>query len=95
MQRRFTSADSVGDDYGLCRGFPMGSEALLRPCEELAEAVEEINQACTHCHVEAGPQRQETMSRETADQVLAFLSASDVRSLDLTGGAPEIERPAC
>ena len=40
MQRRFTSAESVGDDYGLCRGFPMGSEALLRPCEELAEAVE-------------------------------------------------------
>lgn len=48
------------------------------------------NQTCVHCHVEAGPHREETMSRETADQVLAFLRTSAVRSLDLTGGAPEI-----
>lgn len=49
------------------------------------------NQACVHCHVDAGPQRRETMSRETADQVLDFVRSSRVRTLDLTGGAPELQ----
>jgi radical SAM/Cys-rich protein len=47
--------------------------------------------ACHHCHVEAGPQRSETMDRRTADRVLALLDANpDVATLDLTGGAPEL-----
>ena len=49
------------------------------------------NQSCQHCHVNAGPNRTEEMSRETVDAVVAFLAASpDVRTLDLTGGAPEL-----
>jgi radical SAM/Cys-rich protein len=48
------------------------------------------NQTCVHCHVNAGPKRTETMSRETADQVLAYLAASGAATLDLTGGAPEL-----
>ncbi len=48
------------------------------------------NQSCLHCHVNAGPKRKETMSRETADIVLDFLSASGVGALDITGGAPEL-----
>jgi radical SAM/Cys-rich protein len=48
------------------------------------------NQTCLHCHVNAGPKRIESMSRETADQVLAFLAASGASTLDLTGGAPEL-----
>lgn len=48
------------------------------------------NQSCLHCHVNAGPSRQEQMSRATIDDVLAFLDASGVRTLDLTGGAPEL-----
>ena len=49
------------------------------------------NQSCLHCHVNAGPNRTEEMSRETVDAVVAFLAASpDVRTLDLTGGAPEL-----
>jgi radical SAM/Cys-rich protein len=48
------------------------------------------NQSCLHCHVNAGPSRQEQMARATIDDVLAFLDASDVRTLDLTGGAPEL-----
>lgn len=48
------------------------------------------NQTCVHCHVEAGPHRSESMSRETADQVLEFLRSARVRTLDLTGGAPEL-----
>ncbi|OGB00494.1 MAG: radical SAM protein [Burkholderiales bacterium RIFCSPHIGHO2_12_FULL_69_20] len=49
------------------------------------------NQSCQHCHVNAGPNRTEEMSRDTIDAVVAFLSASaDVGTLDLTGGAPEL-----
>src|SRR5689334_18275544 len=48
------------------------------------------NQACLHCHVNAGPTRTETMTRETADLVLQYLAASGAAVLDLTGGAPEL-----
>jgi radical SAM/Cys-rich protein len=49
------------------------------------------NQACLHCHVNAGPTRKERMAHETARQVVAFLDANpDVRTLDITGGAPEL-----
>lgn len=48
------------------------------------------NQACKHCHVDAGPKRTEVMERETVDQVLRFAEAADVRVVDLTGGAPEM-----
>ncbi len=48
------------------------------------------NQQCLHCHVNAGPKRTEIMDRETVEQVLAFIDASGVKTLDLTGGAPEM-----
>jgi radical SAM/Cys-rich protein len=48
------------------------------------------NQACLHCHVNAGPSRRESMSEETVDEVLAFIDASRVDTLDITGGAPEL-----
>jgi radical SAM/Cys-rich protein len=48
------------------------------------------NQSCVHCHVNAGPNRTETMSRETIADVLAFLGVAGVKRLDLTGGAPEL-----
>jgi radical SAM/Cys-rich protein len=49
------------------------------------------NQSCQHCHVNAGPQRTEEMDAETIDAVLDFIAASPgIRSLDLTGGAPEL-----
>lgn len=48
------------------------------------------NQTCLHCHVNAGPTRTESMTRETADQVLEYLAASGASTLDLTGGAPEL-----
>src|SRR5689334_5626953 len=48
------------------------------------------NQACLHCHVNAGPTRTESMTRETAELVLQYLAASGAAVLDLTGGAPEI-----
>jgi radical SAM/Cys-rich protein len=49
------------------------------------------NQACHHCHVEAGPKRTETMSAATVDRVLAVLDRSDgITTVDITGGAPEL-----
>ena len=48
------------------------------------------NQSCLHCHVNAGPNRYEEMSAETIDLILDYCHANDVRTLDLTGGAPEI-----
>jgi radical SAM/Cys-rich protein len=48
------------------------------------------NQACIHCHVEAGPTRKEMMSRDTVDAVLRFLAGSKIPTLDITGGAPEL-----
>jgi radical SAM/Cys-rich protein len=50
------------------------------------------NQQCLHCHVNAGPKRKETMHGDTVEQVLRFLQASDVSLLDLTGGAPELNK---
>jgi radical SAM/Cys-rich protein len=48
------------------------------------------NQTCVHCHVNAGPTRTEMMSRETVSEIIAFLRTSAVKTLDLTGGAPEL-----
>jgi radical SAM/Cys-rich protein len=48
------------------------------------------NQACLHCHVNAGPTRTEMMSRETVETVLDFLRAGSVSIIDITGGAPEL-----
>ncbi len=48
------------------------------------------NQSCLHCHVNAGPNRKEEMSSETVDAVLAFLRRAGAATLDLTGGAPEL-----
>lgn len=49
------------------------------------------NQACHHCHVDAGPKRTERMTAETALHVVRLLEASpSVTTLDLTGGAPEL-----
>src|SRR6185437_426849 len=49
------------------------------------------NQACHHCHVDAGPARIERMERATAERAIELLAHSPaVRTLDLTGGAPEL-----
>ncbi len=48
------------------------------------------NQQCVHCHVSAGPKRKENMVWETVEQVVAFLQSSSINTLDLTGGAPEL-----
>lgn len=48
------------------------------------------NLTCRHCHVDAGPDRAEVMSDEVADAVLSVLASTDIGTLDITGGAPEL-----
>ena len=48
------------------------------------------NQTCAHCHVNAGPGRNEIMTRETMDRVLDWLAQTDILTVDITGGAPEL-----
>jgi radical SAM/Cys-rich protein len=48
------------------------------------------NQTCRHCHVDAGPDRPETMSFDTANHCIQALAKSDIPTVDITGGAPEL-----
>lgn len=47
--------------------------------------------ACVHCHVEAGPKRTEIMERKTAERIMELMQSSEgIKTVDLTGGAPEL-----
>jgi radical SAM/Cys-rich protein len=48
------------------------------------------NQTCRHCHVDAGPDRRETMSRAVAAACMRLLESGNIPTLDITGGAPEM-----
>ena len=48
------------------------------------------NLRCRHCHLEAGPERREIMSRKTMGAVIAFAERCPFRQADITGGAPEM-----
>src|SRR5579862_6617382 len=70
-----------------------GMRALIRksPATIQVNVGKLCNQACHHCHVDAGPRRTERMTRATAERVIQVLAAShSVETLDITGGAPEL-----
>ncbi|MGB8682730.1 MAG: arsenosugar biosynthesis radical SAM (seleno)protein ArsS [Candidatus Binatus sp.] len=70
-----------------------GIRALIRksPATIQVNVGKLCNQACHHCHVDAGPRRTERMTRATAERVIDLLAASGgVETLDVTGGAPEL-----
>ena len=48
------------------------------------------NQTCLHCHVNAGPKRKELMTLETINQIIEFIKKFNIKIVDLTGGAPEL-----
>ena len=48
------------------------------------------NLTCVHCHVNAGPKRKEIMTRKTIDRIVEWLGETDIPTVDLTGGAPEM-----
>jgi radical SAM/Cys-rich protein len=53
------------------------------------------NLTCVHCHVNAGPKRKEIMSRETIDRIIHWFGKTDIPTIDLTGGAPEMIPDFC
>lgn len=48
------------------------------------------NQACNHCHVDAGPKRTEIMTWETMEKILGWAGTTGITAVDITGGAPEV-----
>ncbi|MCX6140367.1 MAG: arsenosugar biosynthesis radical SAM protein ArsS [Candidatus Kapabacteria bacterium] len=76
-------------------GKKLGAIGLL-PLSPLTPEILQVNvgkmcnQACKHCHVDAGPDRTEIMTRETMQQCLDVLARTDIGTVDLTGGAPEM-----
>ncbi len=48
------------------------------------------NQTCKHCHVDAGPDRKEIMTRKSLEKCLKILETTEIPTVDLTGGAPEM-----
>ena len=70
------------------RGFPHLRRKALETLQ--VNLGYKCNQACFHCHVNASPDRKEMMSEETIDDVIGFMRAANVTTIDLTGGAPEL-----
>ena len=84
-------------EIGLGRSFEAAlAEAGLFPLRATGIDVLQINvgrkcnQTCHHCHVDAGPDRTEMMPADIVDRCLEVLAASDIPTLDITGGAPEL-----
>jgi len=69
-----------------------GIDGLTRePLKELQVNVGRLcNQACNHCHVDAGPKRTEVMTQSTMQRILVWSKAAGIEKVDITGGAPEL-----
>jgi len=87
------------DDHGSA-GIPSFRERLenigLYPLKPTGIQIFQVNvgkmcnQTCKHCHVDAGPDRKEIMTRETMQQCLDAIRDTDIQTVDITGGAPEM-----
>lgn len=82
-----------------CEPFDVPMEqAGLRPLKATGITVLQLNvgklcnQTCRHCHVDAAPDRTESMSRETAALCIEALAKTEIPTLDITGGAPELNQ---
>src|SRR5215831_8019010 len=84
-ERTYASFEQTLSQHGL---------AALRAAQPTTLQVnvgKRCNQACHHCHVDAGPKRTESMPREIAERVIALVDASPaIEVVDVTGGAPEL-----
>jgi radical SAM/Cys-rich protein len=82
--RSMTKFEEKLDDIGLLPLKPTGIEIFQINLGYMC------NMTCKHCHVDAGPDREEIMSKETLQYCLDALKGSDIETVDLTGGAPEM-----
>ena len=75
-------------EYLKCTDFPSIRRARLETLQVNLGYL--CNQQCLHCHVDASPRRTEIMDRQTIDDIIAYLHRQKITTLDLTGGAPEM-----
>lgn len=68
--------------------YPLKTNVILKTMQVNVGKV--CNQMCKHCHVNAGPHRTETMTRQTMSECLRVLAENSFENLDITGGAPEM-----
>lgn len=102
VRRRSTLADPAEQTRMLAAAahLPVFAESLARHGEPplTAQGIEVLqinvgkvcNQTCRHCHVDAGPDRRESMDRAVAEACLRLLRGGNIPTLDITGGAPEM-----
>lgn len=88
LERDFTPAIPSFNDKLQADGLPRLSATGIEVLQINVGKV--CNQTCTHCHVDAGPDRRENMSRETAEAIIDVLAKHEIPTLDITGGAPEM-----
>src|SRR3989475_7965329 len=90
-QNRILARTDACPPFGACR-----PQVGLDPLHATGITVFQINvgklcnQTCRHCHVDAGPDRQEVMTRETAELCIKALAETHIPTVDITGGAPEL-----
>ncbi len=90
--RVLNRANACGPDFDAALAAHGLSPLVRGPVTTLQVNVGKLcNQACHHCHVDAGPKRTEVMSRRVAERTIELLAASpSVELVDITGGAPEL-----
>jgi radical SAM/Cys-rich protein len=103
LKRRGSELASAGTQRRLLEELPLErsfsgalADSDLQPFRALGITVLQVNvgkkcnQSCKHCHVDAGPDREEVMSDEVVDTVLSVMEGGRIGTLDITGGAPEL-----
>lgn len=98
LAKAASQVEILGDNESI--GIPTFQEKLenigLYPLKPTGLEILQINvgkmcnQVCKHCHVDAGPDRKEIMTRETMYQILDAIKETTIQTIDLTGGAPEM-----
>src|SRR5262245_16010072 len=79
------------DFAGVLTAHGLGTLRRVAPTTLQVNVGKRCNQACHHCHVDAGPKRTEIMSDAVADRIVGLLAGNPgIELLDVTGGAPEL-----
>ncbi len=91
QQRRILESTASVPDFGKRVSQQCGGSLSAASLDVLQVNVGKVcNQTCSHCHVDAGPDRRETMTREVAELCIDVVERAGIPTLDITGGAPEM-----
>lgn len=92
LERSIPNTQSFKETISACGLFPLKPKRLEILQINLGYM---CNQVCEHCHVDAGPDRKEIMTKETMNYCLKAIDNSNIHTVDLTGGAPEMNPHFC